>query len=183
VIGSFASLPQSPSGRAIASALFGLAALTFVLPFLSVEADRRRAEATGIELVTSSVRFSGTYVQQAFRGEAERWAHAGERPALIAFCLLLSGLVLVWLPWRIGPTAATLCGALALVAFYALYQRVGSRYALAITHHRAGMVLAIVLASLAFAWSILLFLNEPYWWRARPGGGRDYFPPPDPGRG
>jgi hypothetical protein len=164
------------AGRAVASGIFLFAALVFSLPFLSVDADRRHAEATGWELVTSNVRFSGEYVQEAFRGEAENWAHAGEAPALIAFVLIVLGLTLVWLPWKVGPCVALSCAGLALVSFYALYQRIGSRFALAITHHRVGLILAIILTALAFLWSLLLLLREPYWWRARKGEYRDYFP-------
>ena len=142
--------------RLVATGLFALAALSFLLPFLRVTADRRVAEATGWELATKSIQYSGTYVQLAFQGEAERWATAGEAPALLAVVLLVAAAVLVWLPWRIGPAVAFGCGVLALFMLFALYLRVDSQLALADVNRRYGLAVAALLTLGATVWATLV---------------------------
>jgi hypothetical protein len=163
--------------RLVTTALFALAALSFVLPFLRVTADRRVAEATGWELATKSIEYSGTYVQLAFQGEAERWATAGEAPALLAVVLLVAAAVLVWLPWRVGPAVASGCGALALFMLFALYLRVDSQLALADVNRRYGLAVAALLSLAGTVWATLVAVETHYWWRPPEGDRhrRDYF--------
>jgi len=172
---SFAA--RSVPARLVATGLFALAALSFLLPFLRVTADRRVAEATGWELATKSVEYSGTYVQLAFQGEAERWATAGEAPALLAVVLLVAGAVLVWLPWRVGPAVAFGCGVLALFMLFALYLRVDSQLALADVNRRYGLAVAALLTLAGTVWATLVAVETRYWWRPPEGDrhGRDYF--------
>ena len=168
---------RSVPARLVATALFALAALSFLLPFLRVTADRRVAEATGWELATKSVQYSGTYVQLAFQGEAERWATAGEAPALLAVVLLVAGAVLVWLPWRVGPAVAFGCGVLALFMLFALYLRVDSQLALADVNRRYGLAVAALFSLAATVWATLVATETRYWWRPPEGDRhrRDYF--------
>jgi hypothetical protein len=161
--------------RALAASLFALAVLAFSLPFISVVADRRTAEATGFELATRSVTFHGTYVHESYRGETERWTRRGEVPSLIALVLLMGALALVWIPWRTGPTAGTILGLLALVTFYALTQRVGSTEAFAITDRRFGFTFAVLFTLAAAGWSTYLLVHTPLWRKPDPAGQRDYF--------
>ena len=172
------SLADRPlPARVLATLLFGLAALSFALPFLHVTADRRVAEATGYELATKSIRYSGTYVQLAFEGEAERWATAGEAPALLALVLLVAAAVLVWIPWRVGPAVAFGCGVVALLALFALYLRVDSQLALADVNRRYGLAIAAVLTLAGTAWATLVAVEARYWWRPSDEDRhrRDYF--------
>ena len=168
---------RSVPARLVATALYALAALSFLLPFLRVTADRRVAEATGWELATKSVQYSGTYVQLAFQGEAERWATAGEAPALLALVLLVVAAVLVWLPWRVGPAVAFGCGVLALFMLFALYLRVDSQLALADVNRRYGLAVAALLTLAGTVWATLVAVETRYWWRPPEGDrhGRDYF--------
>ena len=163
--------------RLVATALFGLAALAFLLPFLRVTADRRVGEATGWELASKSVEYSGTYVQLAFEGEVERWTVAGEAPALIAFVALVAAAVLVWIPFRVGPAVASGLGLLALFALFGLYLRVDSLLALADVHRRYGLAVSAFLTLAASAWSVLAAVETHYWWRPPEGDRhkRDYF--------
>jgi hypothetical protein len=161
--------------RAFAASLFALAVLAFSLPFISVVADRRTAEATGFELATRSVTFHGTYVHESYRGETERWTGRGEVPALIALVSLMGALALVWIPWRGGPTAATILGLLALVTFYALTQRVGSVESFAVTDRKFGLTFAVVFTLAAAGWSMYLLAHTPFWRKPDLAGKRDYF--------
>ena len=172
---SFAARPLL--ARIVGSILFALAAVAFALPFLHVTADRRTADATGYELASKSVEYSGTYVQQAFAGEAERWATAGEAPALLALAVLVVGALAVWLPWRVGPAAAFGCGVIALLALFALYLRVDSPLALADVDRRFGLAVAALLTAGATGWAVLAAVETPYWWRPSEEDRhrRDYF--------
>lgn len=172
------SLAARPlAARLLGTLLFALSALAFVLPFLHVTADRRTADATGYQLASKSVEYSGTYIQEAFAGEAERWSTAGEAPALLALVLLVAGALAVWLPWRVGPTAAFGCGVLALLALFALYLRVDSPLALAEVDRRFGLLATALLAAAATGWAVVAAVETPYWWRPPEGDRhrRDYF--------
>ena len=166
---------QPLAARALAAALFALAVLAFTLPFVSVVADRRTAEATGFELATRSVTFHGTYVHESYRGETERWIRRGEVPSLIALVSLMAALALVWIPYRTGPVAASALGVFALLTFYALSQRVGSAESFAVTDRRFGFTFAVLFTLPATVWSVYLLANTPFWRKPNLAGRRDYF--------
>ncbi len=161
--------------RAVACALFVAALLAFQLPFVTVTADRRSAEATGYELATRDVPFKGSYVQESFRGEVEHWIGRGEGPALIAFVSLLTAAALVWIPWRAGPLIASCTGLLALLGLFGLYQRVGSIAALAETQRHAGFWFAVVFALAGAFWSTYVLTRTPWWRKPDLSDHRDYF--------
>jgi hypothetical protein len=161
--------------RALACGLFALAVLAFTLPFVSVVADRRTAEATGFELATRSVTFHGRYYHESYRGETERWIRRAEAPALIAFVTLIAALALVWIPWRSGPLAASVLGTFALLTFYALSQRAGSTESFAVTDRRFGFTFAVLFTLAATAWSFFLLAHTPFWREPDLAGQRDYF--------
>ena len=166
---------QPLPARAVAAALFALAVLAFTLPFVSVAADRRTAEATGFELATRSTTFHGTYVHESYRGETERWIRRGEVPSLIALVTLMTALAVVWIPWRTGPAAASALGVFALLTFYALSQRVGSAESFAVTDRHFGLTFAILFTLAATGWSVFLLANTPFWRKPNLAGRRDYF--------
>jgi hypothetical protein len=161
--------------RAVACALFLASLLAFQLPFVTVTADRRRAEATGFELAARDVTYEGTYIQESFRGEVEHWVGRGEAPALIAFVSLLAAAALVWIPWRAGPAIASTASLVALVAMFGLYQRVGSISALAVTVRHSGFWYALVFALAGGLWSTYVLTRTPWWWKPDLSGHRDYF--------
>jgi hypothetical protein len=108
--------------RAAALGLLALAAVSFVLPFLSASAPGRRGDATGLQLVAGAPSYSGRYLHLAFQGEVESILAAGRLPARFAFAAAVLGLALGLISGRrpyVRVFVAASVGLLALVWFRA----------------------------------------------------------------
>ncbi len=163
--------------RAVASAFFGVALLTFALPFMAVFADERGGAGTGVELAMGDPEYSGRYVHAAYRGQVENLLDAAHTPALIALIALGAGFLLSWLPWRIGPAIGTLAGLAGLVGLFGVFQATTSLFVPAATDRRFGFWLSCLAVTAAAAWSAVVCLKARWWLRPPPANSlpRDYF--------
>ena len=133
---------------------------SFLLPWLTVTADERRAEATGLELVTGDVGYTGHYVHDAWRGEVERLVENGEAWALPAFVAVGVALAFVLLPWRLAWWAGLAVTAVALVLILLWLQATSSAFNPPEPNREWGMWVALALLALA-ALPIVTRLREP----------------------
>jgi hypothetical protein len=153
------TLPPYWTRVAAPLALVGALA-AFLLPWLTVTADLRRAEATGLELVTRDVEFTGHYVHDAWRGEVENIVQNAEIWALPAFVAVVAALVLVLIPRRAtwwGALGAT--GAAALLMLF-WFQAASSTFSPPHSNRHFGMWVTLALLVLA-AVPIVVRLREP----------------------
>lgn len=141
--------------RLLASAAFAASAASFLFPFLTATVDERRAEATGIDLVTGTPSLTGTYVHASYVGHAETLVDLGRFPAIAVFAAAAAGALLAWLPTRTalrGGIAATVAGLAGWGALWAATTPGPSL--LASADHRYGFWLAGGLLLVAGGWSV-----------------------------
>jgi hypothetical protein len=138
----------------------GSALASFLLPWLTVTADERRAEATGLELVTGDVGYTGQYVHDAWRGEVERLVENGESWALPAFVAVVVAVALVLLPWRPAWWAGLAVTGAALILILLWLQATSSAFNPPDPNREWGVWSALVLLVLA-AVPMILRLREP----------------------
>jgi hypothetical protein len=167
------------AARAFASALFLLVLAAFTLPFAVVTADLRRAEGTGVEFALGTTQLTGHYVHDAYEGEVETLVDYAKPVALVALAAVVAATVLVWAPWKWGPTSGFTLAGIGLVALVWFHQSVNSAGTFAGTAYRGGFWLAAGLVIVAGAWCVVLFARTPFWYRADTGPARDYFASPD----
>lgn len=134
--------------------------VSFSFPFLTVTADQRRADATGLELVANDVEYGGRYVHDAWRGEVENVVEDGQLWAVPASVAFLVALVLVLLPWRAAWWGGLGVSAIATVLLLLWLQATTTAYHPPNTDHRWGYWLTLLLAPLAIV-PILSRLFEP----------------------
>lgn len=146
--------------RAAAPLALAGALAAFLLPWLTVTADLRRAEATGLELVTADVEFTGHYVHDAWRGEVENVVQNAETWALPAFVAIAAALALVLIPLRAAWWAALgATGAAAVLALF-WFQAASSTFSPPHSNRLFGMWVALAFLVLA-AIPIVVRLREP----------------------
>ena len=132
--------------RLLISATFGVTAASFLLPFLTVSLDERRAEATGLDLVTNTPSLSGHYVHASYVGDVELLVRDGHAPALVAFALALAGIVAAWLPRRAAVASGVLVAFLGLIGMWAVWSATtGGPQLFASWGHLYGFWLAVAL--------------------------------------
>ncbi len=171
-----ASVAERPLlARAVAFGLFALVLGVFALPFATLTSDLRRAEPSGLDLATGGTSFSGRYVHDAYRGQVERLVDDGRGPALVALVFIAAALVLVWLPWRLGPAAGVGLAFLALLALLGLYQATRSTFSFAQTDRSAAYWLTIACLFAAGGWCAFVLARTPFWWKPEARPARDYF--------
>lgn len=161
--------------RGVASALFAVAALCFLLPFVRAVSDVREGRATGIQFVTGGGDLSGHYVHDAYEGETEAFLDRGQVPSIIAFAATLLGVVAAWIPWRSGAAAAFSLAAIALLALGGVYLAAGNAYEPAVQDWRYGFWLIALVEASTVAWTYLLARATPWWWAPPETPPRDYF--------
>ena len=146
--------------RLAAPLILGLALASFLLPWLTVSADRRRGDATGLELVLRAPDYSGRYVHLAWQGEVEAIVGSAQLWALPAFVAAALAALLVLLPWRPAWWAGLALVAAGAVSLLLWVQATTSAYRPPIPDRHAGFWLAFGLIPLA-AVPILMRLLEP----------------------
>lgn len=132
----------------------------FGLPWLTVTADSRAADATGFELVTRNVEFTGRYVHDAWRGEVEGIVEGGELWALPAFAALAVTLALVLLPFRAAWWAALGFSTAAAILLFLWLQATTSAFSPPYSDRHWGIWLALTIVPLV-AVPIIARLLEP----------------------
>lgn len=133
---------------------------SFLLPWLTVSADLRRADATGVELVSRDVHYSGRYVHQAWRGEVEGIVEDAQLWALPAFVAVALALVLVLVPFRAAWWAGLVSTAVALILVFLWIQASSSAFRPPIPDRHWGVWVALTLLPLAIV-PIFARLLEP----------------------
>lgn len=128
--------------RLIASAAFAATGASLLLPFVSVTLERR-AEATGVDLVTGTPSLSGTYVHAAYEGEVEQLVDMGHVPAIVVFASAIVGSLVAWFPGRRTFAAGLFAAVVGLAAMWALFETTTpGRQLFASSDHRYGFWLA-----------------------------------------
>lgn len=151
-------MPRLAPYKAVLSALFLAAAVSFLLPFLTIAVDRRLGHGTGIELARGDPAFSGRYVHASYVGEVEHGLNLAELPATVALMALFAGAAAAWLPGRTGLWSALAGGVVGLLGLFWLRQAVTGPLLLANVHVRYGYwvsalaILAAAAASGLFVW-------------------------------
>jgi hypothetical protein len=153
------TLPRYWTRLAAPLALLG-ALVAFLLPWLTVTADLRRAEATGLELVRRDVEFTGHYVHDAWRGEVEKIVEHAQTWALPAFIASAVALVFVLIPLRATWWAALGATGAAAILTLLWFQAASSAFNPPDSSRSFGMWLALALLVLA-AVPIGVRLREP----------------------
>ncbi len=161
--------------RGVASALFAVAALCFLLPFVRAVSDLREGRATGLQFVTGDGELSGHYVHDAYEGETEAFLERGRVPAIIALAATLAGIGVAWIPWRSGAAAAFSFALVAPLGLGAVYLAAGNQYEPAVQDWRYGFWLAAAAQTLTVAWTFRLLRATPFWWGPPAVPPRDYF--------
>lgn len=146
--------------RVAAPLVLALGLASFLLPWLTVTADRRRAEATGIELVTRNAEYTGEYVHDAWRGEVEGVVGDSELWALPAFVAVAVALAFVLIPLRATWLASLAASAVALVLLFLWVQASSSAFRPPVSDRHWGAWLALTFVALA-AVPIAVRLFEP----------------------
>lgn len=136
------------------------ALVSFLLPWLTVSADQRRAEATGVELASRDVHYSGRYVHQAWHGEVEGIIEDAQLWALPAFVAVALALVLVFLPFRAAWWAALCATAVSVILVFLWIQATSTAFRPPIPDRHWGVWIALTLLPLATV-PILSRLFEP----------------------
>jgi hypothetical protein len=146
--------------RVVAPLILGGALASFLLQWLTVSADLRRAEATGVELVSRDVHYSGSYVHQAWRGEVEGIVEDAELWALPTFVAIALALALVLVPIRSAWWAGLVATAVSLILVFLWIQSTSSAFKPPIPDRHWGVWVALTLLPLAMV-PIFARLLEP----------------------
>ncbi len=133
---------------------------SFLLPWLTVSADRRRAEATGIELVTRNVEYTGSYVHDAWRGEVEGVVQDGQLWALPAFVAVAVALILALIPIRAAFWASLGVSGAALILIFLWVQATSSVFRPPVSDRHWGVWLALTFVAFSVV-PIIVRLFEP----------------------
>ncbi len=131
--------------RLLALALLAAAVGCFLLPFLTVDFEPRRARATGIQLVANSASFSGQYRHGSYEGEIETVVRNGHFWAIPSFALVALAFLLGLLPSRVAWAGAVVLSVLAVLALLALFQGTSTPFHPPFPDRRYGFWLAILL--------------------------------------
>jgi hypothetical protein len=153
------TLPRYWTRVAAPLAVLG-AAVSFLLPWLTVTADERRAEATGLQLVTGDPELTGHYVHDAWRGEVEKIVGNAEVWALPAFVAVLAALGLTLIPHRLAWWAALGATGVAAVLGLLWFQASSSTFNPPDSNRGGGVWIALAFLVLA-AVPIVVRLREP----------------------
>jgi hypothetical protein len=140
--------------------LFLIAAIGFVLPFVTSTAPERVGKATGIELALGSPRYEGEYRHQAFEGEVESLMENGSLPAKVAFGAVLVGLGLALIPRRRATIGALFASAVALIGFIWIRSATGTTFSPPSTTLEYGFWLTGVLIFVAAAYALVLLRRD-----------------------
>jgi hypothetical protein len=132
----------------------------FSLPWLTVTADAKRADATGLELVTGSTPYTGYYVHDAWRGEVENVVDDGQLWAPIAFGALLVALVLLVLPWRAAWWSALAVSGIGVVLLLLFLQATTTTFNPPSSDHHYGYWLTLAIVPFVFV-PIVVRLRQP----------------------
>jgi hypothetical protein len=155
--------------RLISPALFAALVACFCLPCVHVSRPRQ-ATATGFDLATGNVSFTGSYTHATYEGEVESAVDRGQRPAAIGLAAALGGLALSWVRGRKASlwavTMATAAGISIFVVRPAVASFVGPE-----ADFRYGLTLALVVSVAAFVWGLMRVGRErsradapvPFW--------------------
>ena len=141
--------------RLAAISLLLLSIACFALPWVTVQEDTRRADATGLELVRRDVVISGRYVHASSEGDVEIIVHNSETWARIAAVLV------VLVPVRPFEWAAAVVTALATLALIAWTQAATADLPPPNGDRHAGFWLSLLLGALALVPIVLLLLMRP----------------------
>jgi hypothetical protein len=145
----------------VAAPLALLAAVaSFLLPWLTVTADERRAEATGLELVTRDTELTGHYVHDAWRGEVETVVGHAEAWALPTFVAVLIALGFALVPLRLAWWASLAVTGAAAVLALLWVQASSSTFEPPYSDRGAGVWVAVALLVTA-AVPLIARLREP----------------------
>jgi hypothetical protein len=146
--------------RLLALVLLAGAVGCFLLPFLTVQFEPRRAHATGIQLVTDSASYSGEYLHSSYEGDVETVVRNGRFWAIPSFALTALALLLALLPSRATWVASVVVSVLAVLVLLAFFQGTSAPFHPPFPDRRYGFWLAILL--LLGGGSLLGFwLREP----------------------
>ena len=129
--------------------MFAVTAAAFLFPFLTVTLERR-AQATGIDLVTDHPSITGSYVHANYVGDVELLVGRGHVPAIVTFALAIIGILGAWAPGRKAIPSGLLAALLGLIGTWALWMTTTAGPELfASSHHRYGfwLVAALFLCS------------------------------------
>jgi hypothetical protein len=103
----------------------------------------RRAEATGVDLVTGTPSLSGTYVHAAYEGDVEQLVDMGHVPAVVVFAAAIVGFLVAWFPGRRALAAGLFAAIVGLATMWALWETTTpGRQLFASSDHRYGFWLA-----------------------------------------
>jgi hypothetical protein len=141
--------------RLLASVTFAATAAAFLFPFLTVTLERR-AQATGMDLVTDTPSLTGSYVHVNYVGDVELLVSRGHIPAIVTFALAIVGVLGAWAPGRKAIPSGLLVAILGLIGLWALWMTTTPGPELfASSHHRYGFWLAFALFLCSGAASLL----------------------------
>jgi hypothetical protein len=141
--------------------VFLLVAACFLLPFLRVSVDPRRADATGVELMSGDAVITGRYVHDSYRGEVESLVDDGRPFAAFAFGCTVAGFALAWLRGSKASWAGVILAILGLLGMLALWQATTPAFEPPESDHRYGFWLGTAAFLVAAAWSVVRVRHEP----------------------
>lgn len=147
--------------RLAAAGLLLLSIVCFALPWMTIQEDTRRAEATGLELVRRDVAISGSYVHASSEGDVEVIVHNSETWARIALVVLAIAVLLLLVPLRLFEWAAAVVTALATVALIAWTQAATADFPPPEGDRHGGFWLSLLFAVFALVPIVLLLRMRP----------------------
>jgi hypothetical protein len=153
-------LRLDPRERAAVAGLFLIAAIGFVLPFVTSTAPDRTGRATGIQLVGGSPEYEGEYLHAAFEGEVETLMENGFLPARISFAAVLVGLGLALIPRRRSVVGSVLASAVALIGLVWVRSATATPFSPPSTTLEYGFWLTGVLIVVAAAYAFVLLRRD-----------------------
>ena len=148
--------------KILLSAAFVVAAVSFVLPFLTISIDERRGQGSGVELATGSSSVSGRYVHASYEGQVEDGLDLAQLPSGVAFFAMLAAGAGVWLPRRKGFWVGLAAGLVGLLGLFWIRQALSGPALLAEVAFRYGYWLAAV-AILIVTGAAAAFLYRTSW--------------------
>jgi hypothetical protein len=154
------SLRLDPRERVAAAGLFLVAAIAFVLPFVTSTAPDRTGRATGLELALGSPEYEGDYRHAAFEGEVEELMDNGAVPGKVGLAAALLAVGLACLPRRRTFIAALLAAAVVLIALVWIRSATATPFSPPTTTLRYGFWLTGVLVLVAAAYAFLLLRRD-----------------------
>ena len=147
--------------RLLAASLLLVSIACFALPWVTVQEDTRRADATGLELVRRDVGISGRYVHASSEGDVEVIVHNSETWARIALVLLGLAVLLLLVPLRPVEWAALVVTGLATLALVAWTQAATADLPPPEGDMHGGFWLSLLFAGLALIPIVLLLRMRP----------------------